>query len=313
MADSKMPGPSSASAGGSALTAAQTPGPLGLNDHGDPNVTTLLGDTPGPLGRNDAGDVTLGKSTLGAAIGTAASTAAGTPIAIGADRAAPAFKDPKVWATWTPPADVASLYDLLKENEGNIPHLYLDSKSLVTIGIGTYLPTAEDAKALVFYNRKTFVKASGQEIQAAYDAVVAAAPDKKKYPRGKKASAYQDVTDLEMTPTDIGERWLADVKIFQKQLPAHFKGFNAYPADARQALTDIAYQYGASGASKTAAAGKIKAAAEKGDWSAAADCTDDLEGSDHRNAARKALFLSAAKAAPLKAAPAASPASAAKK
>src|ERR1700753_2378132 len=38
---------------------ARTPGPLGCNDHGDPTVTTLLGDTPGPLGWNDHGDPTL--------------------------------------------------------------------------------------------------------------------------------------------------------------------------------------------------------------------------------------------------------------
>lgn len=31
----------------------RTPGPLGFNDHGDPNACCRMGDTPGPLGIND--------------------------------------------------------------------------------------------------------------------------------------------------------------------------------------------------------------------------------------------------------------------
>ena len=42
----------------------RSPGILGLNDHGDPNRLSLLGDTPGPLGCLDLGDPTL---SLGAA------------------------------------------------------------------------------------------------------------------------------------------------------------------------------------------------------------------------------------------------------
>ncbi|NTV96644.1 MAG: hypothetical protein HGA75_14740 [Thiobacillus sp.] len=38
---------------------ARTPGPLGLNDQGDPNICSLLGDTPGVLGCKDVGDPTL--------------------------------------------------------------------------------------------------------------------------------------------------------------------------------------------------------------------------------------------------------------
>jgi flagellum-specific peptidoglycan hydrolase FlgJ len=38
---------------------ARTPGPLGINDQGDPNVTSLLGNTPGPLGVNDHGQALI--------------------------------------------------------------------------------------------------------------------------------------------------------------------------------------------------------------------------------------------------------------
>lgn len=270
-------------------------------DQGDPTVTTLLGDTPGTLGWLDAGDWTM-RSCGASAPGTVSVAADGTPITVGSDKTMPATKDAKVWGAWTQPAGYATLYKLLKDNEGEIPYLYLDSKNLVTVGIGTYLPTEADAKKLTFYNRTTLVKATDAEIQTAYAAVVAATPDKTKFPHGKKATSYETTTKLEMTPTDIGERWLADVKAFQAQLPHWFSGFASYPADARQSLTDIAYQYGAKGASQ-ADGGKLKKAAEKGDWSAAADCTDDLEGNDDRNAVRKTLFQAAAKAAPLKVEP----------
>jgi len=32
------------------LGCSRTPGPLGINDQGDPDALTLFGDTPGPLG-----------------------------------------------------------------------------------------------------------------------------------------------------------------------------------------------------------------------------------------------------------------------
>jgi hypothetical protein len=52
MAGSYIPGPLRPDPF-SKLLPAETPGPLGINDAGDPNVSAQSGDTPGPLGRND--------------------------------------------------------------------------------------------------------------------------------------------------------------------------------------------------------------------------------------------------------------------
>jgi GH24 family phage-related lysozyme (muramidase) len=194
------------------------------------------------------------------------------------------------------PIRVTPLLSDPESGEDNIPHMYLDSKDKVTVGIGTYLPAVTDAKKLRFYDRTTKKVATDEEKGADYAAVSAAAPDRAKNPGGFKARYYRQFTKLDMTPTDIGERWLSDVKAFQKQLPAYFKGFSGYPADARQALTDIAYQYGASGASK-ARDGKLKEAAESGDWKAAADLCAAMEGQKKRKDKRKSLFESAAKSA----------------
>jgi hypothetical protein len=59
MANSRKPGPANPPLDWCTIPAL-TPGPLGLFDQGDPNVTTLLGDTPGPLGMNDWNDPTIG-------------------------------------------------------------------------------------------------------------------------------------------------------------------------------------------------------------------------------------------------------------
>ena len=44
---------------GSCSIPPRTPGPLGINDQSDPNVTALLGDTPGPVGLLDGADPRL--------------------------------------------------------------------------------------------------------------------------------------------------------------------------------------------------------------------------------------------------------------
>jgi len=61
MANSYIPGPTGTDS--LLVLPARTPGPLGHNDAGDPDVTTQLGDTPGPVGLNDHGDPSLPTAT----------------------------------------------------------------------------------------------------------------------------------------------------------------------------------------------------------------------------------------------------------
>ena len=289
---------------------ARTPGVLGLFDQSDPNLTTLLGDTPGSLGLNDYADFNLRcvdfpiLPLLNFAVrgpdGVALSTGLTGPAVTAATTAKTAVRDEKLWVAWTPPAGYDVLYEMLAANEGNIPHMYLDDTGKVTVGIGTYLPTVAEAKKLRFYNRETQAMATAAEIETDFNAVLAAKPDPEKYPHGKKATAYGKDTKLDMTPTDIGERWLADVKAFQGYLRPEFPGFANYPADAKQALTDIAYQYGAHGAAVNYALGKVREYAEKGDWAAAAKACAGVSRDLDRNKRRKEMFEAAAKAAPLK-------------
>jgi GH24 family phage-related lysozyme (muramidase) len=269
-----------------------------LFDHADPNLTTLAGDTPGPLGGGDHGDPTLPLVPVGATTGgSVVRTVAGPALATGAPNPTAQPVDPNLWKAWAPPADFADLYAMLSDpvaGEGNISHMYLDSKDKVTVGIGAYLPNVEAAKKLRFYNRETGKVATDEEKETDYKAVAAAKPDRKKNPGGYRAAYYKQHTKLDMTPTDIGERWLADVKTFQKQLPHYFSGFDGYPAAAKQALTDIAYQYGAKGASQVKD-GKLKQAVEAADWKTAATLSETLEGQAKRKEKRKAQFQSLVK------------------
>ena len=63
---------------------ARTPGSLGLNDQGDPNLTSLLGDTPGPLGFNDWGHQELPMFSSWLGRGFHCRAADGAPLAEGA-------------------------------------------------------------------------------------------------------------------------------------------------------------------------------------------------------------------------------------
>jgi len=80
---SKKPGPVNPPAAPYRVPA-RTPGPTGVNDHGDPNTTSHLGDTPGPVGVKDGGDPTLPKLKPGAA-GHAGQADDGTALAGGFD------------------------------------------------------------------------------------------------------------------------------------------------------------------------------------------------------------------------------------
>jgi hypothetical protein len=62
MAGSSKPGPLTPPID-SCRVPPRTPGPLGINDHADPNVTSLLGDTPSSVGLRDWADPTLSQLT----------------------------------------------------------------------------------------------------------------------------------------------------------------------------------------------------------------------------------------------------------
>ena len=88
----------------------RTPGPLGMNDQSDPNVTALLGDTPGPIGYLDGADPTLPQFSFSAPLsGLMCRADDGTPLSLAANAslAAPAVTSPAQYVSLLDAQEIA--------------------------------------------------------------------------------------------------------------------------------------------------------------------------------------------------------------
>jgi len=139
MASSKIPGPTGAGASPLAVPS-RTPGPLGVNDAGDPTVTSRLGDTPGSLGSNDHADASLPAATANSGQ-AAAKLPDGTPVAPGTDGKVAAVVCPAPLAKRADGSKTDVDWAFISAREGGqvltgyVPNAE-GSKSGVTIGTG---------------------------------------------------------------------------------------------------------------------------------------------------------------------------------
>src|SRR6266436_4965678 len=99
---------------------------------------------------------------------------------------------------------------MLVPYEGNIEHMYLDSKGLVTVGIGNFLPSAEAAQELGFVNRATKNAATKKEISSDFDNV-------KKQKIGLRARGYREFTAQDLPNQAIDELFRRRVDEFLGQ------------------------------------------------------------------------------------------------
>jgi GH24 family phage-related lysozyme (muramidase) len=178
----------------------------------------------------------------------------------------------------------------LKEFEGSIPYMYLDTTSNVTVGVGNMLPSAAEAQKLAFQMRAdTTAKppimaaraATADEIKADFDNVT-------KQTAGKVASYYKQFTKCDLPETDIDTLLLARVNEFKVGLIAQFPDYNLYQEEVCAALFDMGFNLGL---------GKLgsgfptfsKAVKDK-DWAKAATNCHRIGPSDARNDWTKAQF-----------------------
>ena len=80
---------------------------------------------------------------------------------------------------------------MIKEGEGCIPHMYLDTVGKVTVAVGQMMPTAADAETLTFVRRDTGASATAAEIRADFESVA-------QQTQGRIASSYKQFTQLDM-------------------------------------------------------------------------------------------------------------------
>ena len=176
---------------------------------------------------------------------------------------------------------------LLKEGEGTVSHMYLDTRANVTVGVGQLLETVDAAKQLSFVNRETGAAASEAEIEADFDAVVS-------QEAGRVAAAYKQYTHLDMSPDEIDALLDRRIDEFEAGLRKRFSGYDEYPEPAEEALLDMAFNLGLSGLVNKFP--KLKSAAEARDWSTCAEECRRRGISDTRNQVTKELFEKAAQA-----------------
>ena len=102
---------------------------------------------------------------------------------------------------------------MLQDYEGNVRHMYLDTRGYVTVGVGQLLATATDATRFAFYLTSAKVKplhraATTGEITTEYGVVAA-------LPKGNSPAFYGKSTTMEMTQADIDPLLLTRIQGFE--------------------------------------------------------------------------------------------------
>jgi len=121
--------------------------------------------------------------------------------------------------------------------EGEILHMYQDSKGYVTVGVGNLLSSKEDAQNLPFVNRSTKKPASKDEIKNDYDKVKIA-------PKGFRAEHYKKYTQLELQSPDSSNLLKKRIVVFVRELRYNFSEFDDYPRSVQLGLLDLAFNCG---------------------------------------------------------------------
>ena len=176
------------------------------------------------------------------------------------------------------------LLEMIKEGEGSIPHMYLDTRGYVTVGVGQMLPSAERALELDFVERAGRAQAGGEAVRADYDSVKSREP-------GRAAGNYKKFTQLDLPEEKIDELLERRLNEFEAGLKREFPDYDDYPEDARLGLMDMAYNLGLSGLVNKFPS--FVRAARNRDWSGCAKECQRRGIGDHRNEATRKLFENA--------------------
>ncbi len=172
----------------------------------------------------------------------------------------------------------------IKQNEGCINHLYLDTNGNVTIAVGQLVSSANDAKKLILHVRDSGEPASEQQIVQEYDNVIA-------QKKGMVAANYKAFTSLEMRDEDIDTLLDQRIEGFVCDLQQKLGAFEQFPSPAQEALLDMAFNLGANGLTRKFP--KLIRAANEQDWQTCAVECKRLGISEQRNQSTQALFQTA--------------------
>ena len=172
----------------------------------------------------------------------------------------------------------------LRQHEGVVPHLYLDTLGLVTCGVGHMIPSP-DAIAGIDMIRPDGTVATPEEKTAEWHKVKGLKP-------AMLPPYYEESTTLRMTPAAVDALQDADVAGFKSALAHLLPGLAQFPEPAQEALLDMAFQLGAGGLMSKFP--HLALAAKARDWQACADQCHRAGIQEWRNTATADLFRRAA-------------------
>lgn len=124
----------------------------------------------------------------------------------------------------------------IEKYEGKVSHMYLDSRGLVTVGIGHLITNVAEAQKLAF-ETANHAPATGAEIKTDYEAV-------KKQPANRIASFYKRFTKLLLSDVEINKLTDKHILAFEGELKRIYSGFESFPSEVRLALFDIIFNVG---------------------------------------------------------------------
>lgn len=169
--------------------------------------------------------------------------------------------------------------------EGNIPHMYLDTVGIVTVGIGHALATPDAAAALPFIMRAAGQPAGPAQIAADYASV-------KAQPSGMVARHYRAFSRTLLSEDAIANRFAQDMNEFLPSLATAIPGLADFPMTVQLVLVDMAFNLGVRGlVSKFP---KMMCSVSARDWTGCARECRHPQLSDDRNQQVAAWFVDAA-------------------
>jgi GH24 family phage-related lysozyme (muramidase) len=137
---------------------------------------------------------------------------------------------------------VTDLCNSLRDEEGEISWLYLDTSGIVTIGRGHALRTADDCAALPWKTRY-----DAALLRREYGAVLQASPTDRGMLLHYSAHHYAGLTTARLNADEISAILFADIHNFIQQVEHIVPDFAKYPAGPQQAVLDMCFNLGTHG------------------------------------------------------------------
>ena len=183
--------------------------------------------------------------------------------------------------------NISEIKARLKQQEGSIDHMYLDTRGFVTVGVGQLLASEEVAAEFGFVHRDSGAAATRDDIINEYRNLKSQQP-------GLVASRYKQYTQLILPEATIDALLEQKIDEFSAGLQKELTGFDNYPEPAKEALLDMAFNLGLNGLINKFP--RLVASAKNQDWNGcAAECHRNGIG-DARNQLTESLFKQAAQA-----------------